>query len=201
MVYKVYATYICCMIFIHHMNTLDVLKNIYMTTQESIGFVRLFPCINSSVTGDWQGGITCTSWLRVTNQHQAMRWCRTQRNNGKRTWRASCKLESPGVKDNSHRRRWGWLKSFHSVCFEVPHHCMAWCSFVTRRHNVQVVPPWQSLVTQTLLPSTVSRVFCQTSCQRPTQVLLKNLIWKGWECQMETIDILGREETWNRWEY
>ena len=67
---------------------------------------------------DCQGGITCTSWLRVTNQQQAMWWCRTQRNNGKQTDVTTSKLESPGVKDNSHRRRWGWLKIFHSVCFE-----------------------------------------------------------------------------------
>jgi len=48
-----------------------------------------------------------------------MWWCCTQRNNGKQTWRVSSKLESPGVKDNSHRRRWSWLKIFHSVCFGV----------------------------------------------------------------------------------
>jgi len=48
-----------------------------------------------SVTSHCQGGITGTSWLQVTNQHQAMWWCR----------------------------------------------------FVTRSHDVQVIPPWQSLVT------------------------------------------------------
>jgi len=29
----------------------------------------------------------------------------------------------------------------------VRHHDMAWCWFVTRSHDVQVIPPWQSLVT------------------------------------------------------
>ena len=75
--------------------------------------------LSEFVTSDCQGGITCTSWRWVTKQHQAMWWCHTQRNNGKRTWRASSKLESPGVKDNSHLRRWSRLKNFHSVCFGV----------------------------------------------------------------------------------
>jgi len=34
----------------------------------------------------------------------------------------------------------------------VRHYYMAWCWFVTRSHDVQVIPPWQSLVTGTLNP-------------------------------------------------
>ena len=69
------------------------------------------------VTSDCQSGITCTSWLRVTNQHQTMWWCRTQKNNGKRTWPVvNWRVQ---VWRTAHtRRRWGWLTSFRSVYFE-----------------------------------------------------------------------------------
>jgi len=33
--------------------------------------------------------------------------------------------------------------------FWIRHHHMAWCWFVTRSHDVQVIPPWQSFVTGT----------------------------------------------------
>jgi len=33
----------------------------------------------------------------------------------------------------------------------VRHHYMAWCWFVTRSHDVQVISPWQSLVTRSVV--------------------------------------------------
>ena len=125
------------------------------------------PC----VTSDCHDAINCTSWRQVTNQHQAMWWCRTSKQT---LWKlfgqphlCRCELSFNDVvlqnkhyenslvnptyagasfplkKDNSHRRRWSWLKSFHSVCFEVRHHHVAWCWFVTRRHDASKQTLWK----------------------------------------------------------
>jgi len=59
----------------------------------------------------------------------------------------------------------------------VRHHYMAWCWFVTRSHDVQVIPPWQSLVTDSIKKYGLRRILLFKSCLRHILFLFDSRIW------------------------